>query len=130
MSAPRIERLTLIWNADSGVLAILADVAKKLAGVESCELCAITHAATGEKKEWRECRSSLGVPVKALHRDEVPAALSSLVASKLPCVVAHLDDGRDEILVDAETITRCHGDPEAFRDAIRARASEAGRSLG
>lgn len=125
---PAIRKLTLIWNADSGALAGLADVAKKLAGVESCELCAITHGALGERSRWRECRASLAVPVEALHRDDVPPELAALVQQRMPCVVASLDD-RSLILVDPAQIAACHGDPEALTAAIRARAADQGLTL-
>lgn len=67
----KIERLILIYDANSGGAAALVDLTKKLLRLDGCSLCNITHGILGVKQEWRNCKRELNVPVDYLHRDEI-----------------------------------------------------------
>lgn len=68
--------LIFVYNADSGLLNVVADAVHKAVRPSTypCNLCAVTFAATGMRKEWKEFVSSLEHPVRFLHRDELADA--------------------------------------------------------
>jgi len=103
-----IDRLLLVFNADSGALAAFVDSAKKLLMINGCSLCSITHGLAGEKSEWRHCKEELGVPVDSIHRDEVDAELRSLIGDDLPCIVAE-SGGESVVLLGPDVLRRCRG---------------------
>ncbi len=128
--APRhIRRLVLVYNADSGALAALADSAKKLFRLGGCTLCAITHGLAGEKRDWQEFREALGVPIVAFHRDDVPASLRPVVIDSLPCVAAETDDGA-EILLGPDVLARSRGSVADFRGRLETYAAMKSLALG
>lgn len=104
----RIDRLILVYNADSGALASFVDSAKKLLMINGCSLCSITHGLTGERSEWRHCKEELGVPVDSVHRDEVDHELGTVVGDRLPCIVAVHGDERT-VLLGPDVLQRCRG---------------------
>jgi hypothetical protein len=124
----RIERLVLVYDADGGLLGELTYVLGKLRGTAHCALCDVTHGPIGEKRAWRACRSSLGVPVDQRHRDELTPEQARACAGVLPCVLASAGD-RWLRLVDPARIEACRGEVEALRELIRERAREAGLAL-
>src|SRR5688500_9769004 len=105
--APRtpIDRLLLIFDAQSGAAAAFVDSAKKVLRVQGCALCEVTHGIARERSEWRSCKEELGVPVDYLHRDEIPEHLAPIVG-ELPCIVAETAKGPVP-LVPASAIKRC-----------------------
>ena len=126
-AARRVTGLVLIWSADGGLVSDLISVAKKIARVDDCDLCAITHGTTRERPEWIACRAQIPVPVEGLHRDEVPAELAPL-ARALPCVIARTG-AEPVLLLDPAALRRCDRDPAKMLAAIRARTAELGLSL-
>lgn len=130
MTSPRarIDRLILIYDARSGRLAAVIDSVRKALGAGACSLCAITHGLTGEKPAWSACRTRLGVPVDALHRDEMPDELRELVQGALPAVVA--DVGRRRVvLLGPRELATLGGSVEAFESAVTAAATARGLAL-
>ena len=103
-----IDRLILVYKADSGAFAAFVDSARKLLMINGCSLCSITHGLAGEKSEWRHCREELGVPVDYIHRDEVDDELHRLIGEQLPCIVAE-SGGRRTVLLGPEVLERCRG---------------------
>jgi hypothetical protein len=101
-----IDRLVLVYAADSGAFAAFVDSARKLLRLNGCTLCAITHGPLGEKAEWKDCKAELGVPIDYLHRDELDAELTRLVGDALPAVVAETAAGR-VLLLGPEVLERC-----------------------
>lgn len=67
-----IPQLIFVYNADSGLFHLLADIGRKLLspGTYNCSLCSITHGYFTEKREWRTFLDSLPVNCTFLHRDE------------------------------------------------------------
>lgn len=94
-----------------------------------CGLCDVTHGLhVRERQEWRERRSSLGVPFTAYHLDDRPADVAA-ACPEAPCVVAHTDGGIVPLL-DPAAIDACAGSPDALVAAVRAAAGERGLTLG
>ena len=108
-----IERLILVYGADSGRLNALVDSAKKLLRVKGCSLCAITHGLAGERSEWSECREAFGVPVDTYHRDEMPDDVAATVGGELPAVLASTEGGL-HLLMGREVLDRLQGDGPTF----------------
>jgi hypothetical protein len=65
-------KLIFIYNANSGKLNTLFDIAHKLISPETyqCDLCSLTHEALSEKKTWQEFRKRNGLKMEFLHKDE------------------------------------------------------------
>jgi len=72
MSDPTSTTLLFVYNADSGLFNTLTDIAHKVFSPKTyaCNLCAITHSATGMREEWKGFLEELGRPMEFLHRDE------------------------------------------------------------
>lgn len=117
-----IRRLILIYNADSGRLNALADSARKVLRLNGCALCDITHGLAGEKKDWRSCRSEIGVPIDYLHRDEIFGPMKRLVDGSLPCVVAETAAG-PRVLLAPDVLERCRGSVDDFRGRLLTHAA-------
>ena len=101
-----IDRLLLVYNANSGKWNAILDGARKLLAVDGCPLCTLTHGILGERPEWRDCKEPFGVPVEYVHRDELDESLKGLTAGRLPCVVARVGT-RYELLAGPEVLERC-----------------------
>ena len=121
-NARSIQELVLVFNADSGRLNAWLDSARKLLGVGECSLCDITHGLAGEKQDWAACRSDLGVPVDALHRDELSEPLLHAVDGQFPCVVARTDEGYERLL-GPDVLARCRGSVADFRGRLLTHAA-------
>ena len=123
-----IERLVLVYGADSGRLNALVDSAKKLLRVKGCSLCAITHGLAGERSEWRECREALGVPIDTYHRDEMPPDVAAALGGGVPAVLAQSDGGL-QMLMGPEVLDRLQGGIADFRGRLLTHAAMKGLSL-
>ena len=115
--ARRPDRLILVYDGDSGLRALLADVLKKLVGREECALCEITYSATGKRRAWAACEKRLGLIVDELHRDQLPEAWG-ISRAHLPCVLARNGEDRPFVLLTREDIARCQGSVERLDGRI------------
>lgn len=63
--------LIFVYNADGRFLDRLTDTAHKLLSpaTYACNLCAITHGATGMHREWKGFLEGLDVDLEFHHRD-------------------------------------------------------------
>jgi hypothetical protein len=123
-----VDRLILIFDADSGLFDAFVESAKKVLRINGCALCQITHGLLTEKSEWRECQEALGVPVEYIHRDEIPPDLAALIDGKLPAIVAD-HGGEKTVLLSAEAIGRCRGSVEDLRGKLLFHAAKRGLAL-
>ena len=118
-------RLILVFDADSGLKAMLADVVKKAFGREDCALCEITYSPLGKRRTWQACEARLSMPVRELHRDELPPAWG-LDHAQLPCVLVQEGEAKPEMLLTKSQISACEGRVDELerklREAIAARA--------
>ncbi|MEM6685370.1 MAG: GTPase [Bacteroidota bacterium] len=65
-------KIIFIYNAKSGKLNSLLDVAHKLISPKTyqCKLCTITHDTFAENALWKEFRQTTTLPLEFLHSDE------------------------------------------------------------
>ncbi len=112
-----VERLIGIYDADGTMWGEVSYVVGHLLGRAHCALCEITHGTLRPKATWQRCQAGLGLPFAAIHRNDRDRELRELTDGALPCVVALCADG-PEILVTAEQLEACAGDPEALASAI------------
>jgi len=119
------DRLILVFNADSGLRALLLDVLKKAVGREDCSLCEITYSPLGKRGEWKACEQGLGLTVDELHRDQLPAEWG-IGAGELPCVLARRGEERPFVLVGRDQIAACAGSIELLDQRIRTALAAAG----
>jgi hypothetical protein len=99
--------LVLVYNAESGLFNALADMAHKVFSPRTyqCNLCALTHSATGMHKSWKRFLKTLDRPLEFLHADELKSryGISDL---KLPAIFKK-EAQRLELLIDADSINAC-----------------------
>jgi hypothetical protein len=120
-----IDRLLFVYNADGGKWNAFVDSTKKLFMVNGCALCSITHGLTGEKRDWKDCRDELGVPIDYVHRDEITPRLKEVVDDNVPAVVAEVR-GRYILLMGPDVLERCRGSVADFRGRLHLHASMKG----
>ena len=97
--------LVFIYNANSGFANGLIDSLHKALSPKtySCDLCSLTHAAFGMKKEWNEFLKNLPVDKVFLHKDEIEKKFPAHASFELPCVC--LDkEGVLQIIVSANEL--------------------------
>ena len=65
-------KLIFVYNAESGKLNALFDIAHKILKPETyqCSLCALTHDALSEKKGWSDFKARTKLEMEFLHKDE------------------------------------------------------------
>lgn len=65
-------KLIFVYNADSGTLNALLDMAHKILHPKSyqCNLCSLTHGAVAERKAWKAFHERTDIEMEFLHRDE------------------------------------------------------------
>jgi hypothetical protein len=99
--------LIFVYNADSGVFNLAADIAHKIFSPRtySCNLCAITHSPFAMKDEWRRYLDTLAVPFKFLHADEFKAEYK-IESIELPAVFK-TKGGAPEMIISSTAINCC-----------------------
>ncbi len=101
------QRLVFVYNADSGVFNLFADIAHKIISpaTYACNLCALTHTNFGMKKDWKAFLESLNRPLEFLHADEFRNKYKSGKV-ELPAVFAE-SDGDLNLIINAAEINAC-----------------------
>lgn len=99
--------LIFVYNADSGVFNLAADIAHKIFSPQtySCNLCAITHSTFGMKNEWRDYLATLKVPFEFLHADELKAEYQ-IKAVDLPAIFRQ-ENNDMKMIIDSAAINAC-----------------------
>lgn len=99
--------LVMVYNADSGFLAALKDLAYKniRPSTYQCQLCALTYSNLGMKGKWRKFIDSLDMDVTFLHKDELEEKLG-IMDAVLP-IVYMKKDNRLEQLIGREEMEAC-----------------------
>jgi hypothetical protein len=118
VDAPALDYLILVYGSDSGLLSLLLDAAKKAVGREDCPLCEITYGPTGKRSGWAACESRLGIPVKEMHRDQVPESWG-LAVPDLPCVLSQNGGQPPTVLLTRAEIQGCRGSAVALEATVR-----------
>ncbi len=117
-----VRRLILVFDAASGKLSAMVDSARKLFRLKGCALCSITHGLAGEKDDWQDCQTELGVTVDYLHSDELSGRIVQVVGDRLPCVVAETEEGL-QMLLTPEVLERCRGSVDDFKGRLLTHAA-------
>lgn len=94
--------LIFVYNTDGGPINGLLDIGHKIFSPDTydCSLCALTHDTFAEKGSWREFRTSVGMPMEFLHRDEFEAKYN--LRFKYPVILSKNDE--TEVLLNKEQI--------------------------
>ena len=120
-----ISEIVGVYHARGSLLGELSYVVGKVLGRAHCALCDITHGwSPRERAEFTSCRVELGVPWRAVHLDEQEPDLQRFTEGITPCVVGRRGDGTLVLLMDAEALEACGGEPRAFVDRLVARIGE------
>ncbi|MGB7415737.1 MAG: GTPase [Thermosynechococcaceae cyanobacterium] len=114
-------QLIFVYNADSGGLNTLFDIAHKVVSPEtySCSLCMLTHGVLSERTAWKTFRESSSTPMTFLHRDEFEKRYEP--QHSYP-VVLQEQENQLEILVTTEALKELPT-VDALIDAIRQHSS-------
>lgn len=116
-------RLTLVYDADGGVVGELRYAIGHLLGRAECSLCDITHGTVRRKAAFDALVERLeadGAVVRVVHRNEQTAAEAAASDGQLPCVLgADAEGGPWSVVVDAATLQGCAGDVAALAAALR-----------
>ncbi|MEP6688796.1 MAG: hypothetical protein ABJC36_10645 [Gemmatimonadales bacterium] len=128
MAAREIDELILVYNADAGKVSALVDSARKLFRLNGCSLCSITHGPAGERTEWQECKTALGVPISHHHRDDMPPDIRQAVGDQFPSILART--GATLVpLLSPDGVARCNGKVADLRGRLRHNARLLGLAL-
>ena len=119
-----LTRLVGVYDADGTLRGELTYFVGARLGRAHCSLCDITHGLVKERGDWQACRAGLPVPFDTVHRDGLPASLVDFDAA-YPYVAAETDEG-PVLLLDADALEACDGDPEALVAAVEAAVAERG----
>jgi len=101
------DTIIFIYNADSGVFNLLADMAHKAISPSTynCQLCMLTHGHFGMREQWSEFLNGLGCELEFLHRDEFNNNYPGHKA-ELPALFMNRD-GDTELLLGVAAINAC-----------------------
>jgi hypothetical protein len=126
MATRTIDRLVFVYDARSGTLGAVVDLARKMMMMKGCPLRAITRGVWGERSEWKDCRSALAVPVEYFHTDDLTPELRALTSEGRPTVLAHVPGTGHVFLLGPGPLDACKGSVAALETMLReaARVSE------
>jgi hypothetical protein len=121
-----IARLVGVYDADGSVLGELSYFVRARFGAAHCALCDITHGRVRERRDWRDARARLPVPVDLFHRDDQPEAVREAGGASPPVVVAETTDDRLVLLLERADLERCAGSPPLLVEAIETAVATCG----
>lgn len=123
-----IDRLILVYDADTGRWSRLRAIATHLLARKGCALASITHDLFGVKPEWRDHRVGLGVKVTCMTRDRIPPRIRAAVGHRIPAVVAEVMD-EYVVVLDRDALRRSQGNVLDFAIRLEVYASLKGLLL-
>ncbi|MEI6757331.1 MAG: GTPase [Chlorobium sp.] len=97
-------KLIFVYNSDSNPISSLIDLGHKIIspGTYDCSLCKLTYGPFTEIEAWKEFRSTLGVPVEFLHRDEFEKKYTPRFT--YPVILRHHGESNIEIMLSKQEI--------------------------
>ena len=99
--------LVFVYNADSGLFNLLADMAHKAfsPSTYNCQLCKLTHGHFGMREQWKTYLESIQAELVFLHRDEFHKQYGQHDA-ELPALFINID-GSAELFMNSSDINAC-----------------------
>jgi len=123
----RVVRLVGVYHAKGSLTGEVAYWVGARLGRTHCALCDITHGMVRAKPEFARCAAGLPVPFDLVHLDERTPEVEALTEGCTPCVVALVapshggtDPTEGLVVLDAEALAACRGEPEALVRALEA----------
>jgi hypothetical protein len=111
-----------VYDADATLVGEASYWIGARLGIRHCSLCDITHSLFREKSQWRECVAKLqnnhNVTFHAFHRNDQPDNVREVINGSYPAVVAQHSNGSLTLFLNADQISECGIDPEAFYKKI------------
>lgn len=113
--------LLIVYNANSGPFAALADALHKAIAPETypCSLCAVTYGAVSMRGAWRAFLVGLPNAKRFFHRNDFAADFPG-VAVPLPAILTHREGQAPQLLVSAAELDAA-ADLDALIELVRAR---------
>lgn len=98
-----MNKIIFIYNAKSGKLNSLLDVAHKLISPKTyqCKLCTITHDTFTENILWKEFRQKASLPLEFLHKDEFEKRYKN-IETKYPVIFLQEEEKLTEWISKSE----------------------------
>ena len=146
MTRAEYARLLVVYDADGSLIGEVSYIVGHALGLRECAACDITHQPFSlrgkpeggwEKKDWRDAKERLGLPVVQLHRDELDGTRAATLlgsgrgaggrmraAVALPVVAGEREDGGVDVLVTAAELHECKGEVAALESKIRTALDE------
>jgi hypothetical protein len=87
-----------VYDADSTLIGEVSYWIGARLGRTHCSLCELTHGLFTEKREWKECATTLAVPFHTFHRNDAPADVLAVINGAFPAVLIRTDNGLSVIL--------------------------------
>jgi hypothetical protein len=110
-------KLVFVYNADSGMLNTLVDIAHKILSPKTynCNLCMLTHGYFSARKNWLDFLQTLNIEMEFLHRDELIKHHPDS-SDALPAIFIEHD--KFDLLISADEIHALQS-VEALQDLIK-----------
>ena len=131
VSQHTVGHLIFVYNADSGMLNLVKDIAHKLLSPATypCSLCDLTYSAFGERKSWVRFRKALPVSQQYLHIDEFVSqyrgamSVTQFDAAQYPavfrlCESAESEDSKLELVATKQQLDACDSQ-KALKSLVR-----------
>ena len=112
-----ISQLIGVYHANGSWRGELAYLVGKLSGRAHCALCDITHGVLWRRRSFDAYVATLPVGFELVHLDERSDDVAAASDGHTPCVLARTGTGL-VVLLDADDIASCHGNPARLRDDI------------
>jgi hypothetical protein len=112
-----ISQLIGVYHANGSWRGELAHVLGRLSGRAHCSLCDITHGVLRRRRSFDACVATLPVGFDLVHLDDRSDDVAAASEGRAPCVLARTRTGL-VVLLDADDLASCHGDPARLRDGI------------
>lgn len=124
MKDGNLQKLILVYNANSGIRNAILDGAHKVLSPSTyeCKLCDITYGVFTENTIWKEFRQNTTLELEFLHKDEFEKAYASKFgySFEYPVVLA-ADRGELQMFINAKEFLELKNAQDLI-DLIQARS--------
>ena len=113
------QKLIGIYNAKGSLIGELQYFFGKIRGTAHCALCDITHGKLKEKKDFKQCKQDLEIPLELLHLDELEPELEKF-ANEAPCIIGKKDEGF-VLIIGADELEKCKSSVDSFSNLLNSK---------